>query len=143
MNVWDSLPNAKHIDCVIESVKKHPDEWHEAWYAAYGAAWDVARVATYDVARDALRNSARDAVWYAAWYAAWDATYDVARDALRNSARDAVWDSILALVAYDDCEKYLDMSYNELLFIAKLTEIPATILLLPYTKAMVLIREKV
>jgi hypothetical protein len=123
MNKWDTLPNAKHIDFVIESVKKYPDEWVVArdatWYAALDAAWDAAYYAAWG---EAL-NEALDAVWDAAYYA----------------ARDA----ILALVAYDDCEQYLDMSYDELLFMAKLTQIPATILLLPYAKAMELVKEKI
>jgi hypothetical protein len=115
MNVWGDLPNAKHIDFVIESVKKYPDQWA----AAYGAAYDAAR------------DAARDAAWGEAYDAAWGEAYDAACYA------------ILSLVAYDDCEQYLDMSYNELLFMAKLTELPATILLLPYAKAMELIKEKV
>jgi hypothetical protein len=135
MNKRGSLPNAKHIDFVIESVKKHPDQWAEAYYAA----WDAARDASWDVARDVAHYAARDA----ALYAAWDAVYDATRNAGCGAARNAPYDAILSLVAYDDCEQYLDMSYNELLFMAKLTQIPATILLLPYAKAMELIKEKV
>jgi hypothetical protein len=73
------------------------------------------------------------------WVVARDATWYAASGAAYGAAKDA----ILSLVVYDDCEQYLDMSYNELLFMAKLTQIPATILLLPYAKAMELIKEKV
>jgi hypothetical protein len=133
MNEWDSLLNAKHIDFVIESVKKYPDEWAEAWDAAYNAAGGAVWNAAYDTARVAARVAVRDAAYSAAW--------DAARDAAWGVARGAAYDAILSLVAYDDCEQYLDMSYNELLFMAKLTQIPATILLLPYAKAMELIKE--
>jgi hypothetical protein len=151
MNVWDDLPNAKHIDFVIESVKKYPDQWGAAWNAAY--QWGAARYAA--------RNAADTAVYNAAYYATWDAVLVAARGAARDAARDTAYgaaysaardaakytafsaakDAILSLVVYDDCEQYLDMSYNELLFMAKLTQIPATILLLPYAKAMELIKE--
>ena len=60
-NAWDHLPNAKHIDRIIQSLKDDP--W--AWAAARNAA------------RNASRNAAWDAAWDAAWYAtialiAWD-----------------------------------------------------------------------
>jgi hypothetical protein len=69
MNAWDNLPNAKHIDRVLASLKSNPDAWGAAW----GAAWDAAR----DAARDAAWDAARDAAWGAAWDAisaliAWD-----------------------------------------------------------------------
>jgi hypothetical protein len=130
MNAWDNLPNAKHIDFIIESVKKYPDEWvaaRDATYdAAYNAAWGAAWGETWDAVRSAALGAAGNSSWYA----------------LRSAAWGSVSDAILSLVAYDDCEQYLDMSYNELLFMAKLTELPATVLLLPYVKAMELIKEK-
>jgi hypothetical protein len=151
MNAWDDLPNAKHIDFVIESVKKYPDEWAEAWDAAYnaagGAVWNAARGAAWVAVYDAARYAARDTANYVARVAARVAVRAAARgaayDAARVAAYNAAYDAMLSLVAYDDCEQYLDMSYNELLFMAKLTQIPATILLLPYAKAMELIKEKV
>jgi hypothetical protein len=158
MNEWDDLPNAKHIDFVIGSLKQYPDEWASAYNVAWRAAWHTASAeasaeAKY-TASAAARNAARDTANYVARGAVRDAAYDAARDAARDAAwgeaYDAAWGeaynaacyAILSLVAYDDCEKYLDMSYNELLFMAKLTEIPATILLLPYAKAMELIKVK-
>lgn len=122
---WSHLPNEKYIDFVIESVKKYPDEWEAAW----------------DAARDATCTEAREEAYYEAYYAAWEAAWDATRNTGCGAARNAAKGSILALGAYDDCEQYLDMSYNELVFMAKLTQIPATILLLPYAKAMELINE--
>jgi len=91
---WAHLPNAKHIDWVIASVKANPDA---AYSAARHAAW---------------RSAVRDAAGYA--------------------ARDAV----IALVAYDDCSKYLDMTPDELKVWAALSSDPAAILLQPMVKAM-------
>jgi hypothetical protein len=139
MNKWDNLPNAKHIDFVIESVKKYPDQWTAAWDAARYAARNAADTAVYNAAYSGAWDAARDA----ARDAAWDSTYNAAWYAATDAAWYAASDTILSLVAFDDCEQYLDMSYNELLFMAKLTELPATILLLPYVRAMELIKEKV
>ena len=53
-----------------------------------------------------------------------------ARHAARNAARNAARDSILALVAYDDCDAYLGISYEQLKVYALLGERPQAILLL-------------
>jgi hypothetical protein len=131
MNAWDNLPNAKHIDFVLESVKKYSDEWRAARATARAAVCDAELEAAYY----AVMNAPIYAPISAAWRAAWGAVKDVAHGTVYKAATGA----ILALIAYDDCDQYLDMSYNELLFMARLTQIPATILLLPYAKAMELI----
>ena len=112
---WSHLPNAAHIDRVSESVKAHPESWcvprDAAWRAAFDAAWSAAGDAAFD----------------AAWRAAFDAAGDAAWEAARNSALD----TILALVAYDDAAKYLDMPSDQLKIWAILSEEPAAVLLLP------------
>ena len=50
-NAWSHLPNAKHIDRIMQSLKDDP--------AAWDAAWDAAR----DAAGDAVWVAAGDAVW--------------------------------------------------------------------------------
>ena len=105
---WAHLPNATHIDWVINSVKTNPYAWG---LVVRDAAWAAAR------------NAARNAAWVAAWDAAWAA------------ARDAVL-ALLALVAYDDCEKYLDMTPDSLQVWAVLSNDPAAILLLPMVQLM-------
>ncbi len=117
MNAWDHLPNAKHIDWVIDSVKQHP----EVWAAVRDAAWNTAWYAAWEVAKDAGRGAARNAAWYA--------------------TRDAGWDVILALVAYDDCAHLLDMSGEQLKTWATLSEQPAAVLLLSAVIAREQIRE--
>jgi hypothetical protein len=110
MNAWSHLPNAHHIDRVLESEKSHPEIWVEAWDAAWDAAEVVAWYAARDAARDAAMNAARDAAMNAAWVTTWYAA---------------------ALIAYDDASKYLDMPSDQLRAWAILSEDPAAVLLLP------------
>ena len=122
MNKWSNLPNAKHIDWVIQSVKDNPREWNRAWDLVRDRSWIAARDRAYDAARGAVRG--------AAW------------DAVRGAVHYAVWTSVLALVAYDDSVKYLSMTYEELKVWATISEEPASILLLPMVKAKELISKK-
>jgi hypothetical protein len=124
-NPWDHLPNAKHIDTIIASIKAHPKEWEAARYAVRNAARVAARDAVRNAARDAVRNAASSA----ARVAAWDAAYYTARDA------------IIALIAYDDCAYMLNSDPGELEIIAKFGNGRA-ILLLPACKVFAAIKEK-
>ena len=108
---WAHLPNAKHIDWVLRSVKENPQAWDAAWNAAQNAAWDAAR------------NAARDAARGAAWNATWDATWGV--------ARGAAWDAIHALIAWDACAVLLDYTPDQLRAYYALSDDPAALLLLP------------
>jgi hypothetical protein len=129
MNAWSHLPNAHHIDRVLESEKSHPEIWDAAmnaardaaevvdWYAAMNADWYAARIAALDADRDAAMNAARDAAWGAAWGA------------------------ITALIAYDDASKYLEMTSDQLRVWAILSEDPPAVLLLPAVVAFERINE--
>ena len=146
---WSDLPNAHHIDWVLASLKDNPDLWTAAWDAAWYAARDAAWEAAWDVAREAASDVAWKAVYGAARDTARDAAGTAARDAARAAASDAAWDAAwvaawnaagtaaLALIAYDDCDQYLAMSYEELTIWAALSEHSAAFLLLP----MVYVRE--
>ena len=122
MSPWSHLPNAAHIDRVITSLKANPEIWNAVsvttWMSARDGAWDAA----YGTARGGFYCTARRA-----HRAAYDAARSVASDAARNMA----WGAILALVVYDDCEKYLDMPSEKLETWILLSEQPAAILLLP------------
>lgn len=132
MSAWSHLANASHIDWVLQSLKNRPELWDAAWNAAWTAAVDAGRSA--------------------AWHAAWDAAWDAARHAARHAALKAVDEveganphrlvtlspalqaascSISALAAYDDCEEYLSMTYEQLRAWALLSEVPQAVLLLP------------
>jgi hypothetical protein len=130
MKEWSHLPNAHHIDWVLASLKENPEFWSAAW----GGAWDAARAAAWDAAWDATWSAARGA----AWSAAWDAARSAARGAARAAASVAAGDAISALVAYDDCDQFLSMSYERLKVWAILSEDPRAVLLLP----MIYVREK-
>ena len=144
MKEWSNLPNAKHIDWVIQSLKDNTEEWNKAWddarawnsayYPAWDAVWGTTYHAAWHAAYDAARNAARDAAWNAARDAAlvkeWDVEYYPARDAM------------LALVAYDDSAKYLSLDFAELKCIVDSTRHPAAVLLLPAVKARELINNK-
>ena len=123
MNAWSYLPNAHHIDRVLESVKSHPEIWDAAWNAAWGAA----RYAAVSAARDAAMAAARHADWYEI-----RVRYTVTR-----TAKDAT----AALIAYDDASKYLDMPSDHLRIWAILSEDPAAVLLLPAVIAFERINE--
>jgi len=81
-----------------------------------------------------------------AWAAARAAAWAAARTsrtltAAINAAWPAARDSILALIAYDDAAKYLEMSSYELKIWAALSEEPAAVLLLPAVIAFEKIKE--
>ena len=126
MNKWSNLPNAKHIDWVLQSIKDNREEWASAYNAAYNAVLDAAYIAAWDAARDAAYNAA----------------YYAATDAERGAAWGAARDAILALIAYDDIEHYFLSSYEELRLIYGLTQHPGAKLLLPAVKARELIEVK-
>ena len=112
---WAHLPNAKLIDAVIADMKTRPDVWRIAWGAA----------------RDAVRGAARDAAWDVAWCVA----REPARLATRTAKQAAAQDAILALIAWDDCARLLDLPSDTLRTMADICDAPAchqAVLLLPY-----------
>ena len=108
---------------VLASLEENLELWSEAWDAAWSAAWSEARSELWYAARDAALPVARSELWYAARAAAGVTTLAVNRAAARAS--------ILALIAYDDCDQFLSMSYEQLQVWAVLSEDPRAILLLP------------
>lgn len=134
-NKWSSLPNAHHIDWVIESLRENPQLWIEAGMT-WNTAWYTVGNAAYDAKRNAAKNAARDAARRAAWE---DAGVAVAvSTAAREAAWRAAWRAVVALIAYDDCDQFLSMKYEKLQIWAALSEHPAAVLLQP----MVYVREK-
>ena len=133
MSAWSHLPNAHHIDRVLESLKSHPEIWDAAW----NAVWSAARDAAWNAAWSAAWSAASDAAWSAAWGAARDA----ARDAATDAAQSAALYAIAALIAYDDGSKYLEIPSDHLRVWALLSEVPAAVLLLPAVVAFERINE--
>jgi len=109
---WADLPNAKHIDRILDDLKKNPDRWSATRNAAMNDEWADARDAARVTAWYASWYAARSAAWNAAWNAARDDARDDAWDAVsedaRTAASDAAYGAISALIAYDDCAYLLD-----------------------------------
>ena len=69
MAEWSHLPNAAHLDWMLQSVKQNP----ALWIAARDAAGSAARDDAWDAAWSAARDDARDAAWVVmAALTAWD-----------------------------------------------------------------------
>jgi len=122
MSAWKKLPNAKHIDWVLKSMKKHTRLWQD----------------TYDLTWNQFRIEARDQ----AWHQACEHVRVQGRIQAFNQTCHRVYIpascACLALIAYDDAEKYLSMTSNELEVWTRLSEDPVAVLILP----MVQVKEK-
>ena len=131
MNAWSNLPNAKHIDWVLASLKSNIDIWNQAR--------DQARIQARKQARNQAWSQANDQARYQAWYEARNQAYIQANDQARyqawnqalDQARNQISGVLLALIAYDDCDQYLSMTFDELKTWALVSEKPQAILLLP------------
>ena len=124
MNAWSNLPNAKHIDWVLASLKSNIDIWNQARNQAWNQAYIQAYIQANDQARIQARIQALNQVY--------EKTY------ARYQTYDQVSGVLLALVAYDDCDQYLRMSHSELKTWALVSENSQAILLL----SMVYVKEK-
>ena len=115
---WSHLPNAEHIDWVLETLEKDQGVWNPAGDDKWNAARDAARDAVCDVEWRAARN--------------WE--FSAALDAARNAMCDAEWramfGAIAALIAWDDSSELLDMSSEEVVTLANEGN-HAAVLLLP------------
>lgn len=109
---WHDLPNAVHIDRILENARARPEIWHFIWHEdlaavrAASAAWMVAEAA-----------SRAEAV-AAAWGAAWDAA------GAENTARAA----ITALIAWDHSAHLLSTDPEQVRLLALLGHQPAVLL---------------
>jgi hypothetical protein len=119
MSAWSHLPNAAHIDRVVASVHANPKLWEQAWEQAWNKAW----VQAWD--------QAWQQAWNKAWVQVWVQASDQARDQASDKASDKARSALLALVAYDDCAKYLNLPIDQLQMLYHLTDHPACLLLQP------------
>ena len=110
---WNDLPNAAHIDWVLDTLKKDLEMW--------GIAGDAARGATLDAAWGDAWGAARGSGWGVAW--------DAARDDAWAAARVAVWGAIAALIAWGISGELLDKSVEEVTELAKAGDYDAVLML--------------
>lgn len=127
MTKWSHLPNSHYIDWVIDSVKKDTQLWAKA---------SLAKADLVDLMIEAAMTAMIDIAQNGTRYEAWAALTNVGLTSDRIDGHGN--EPSIALVAYDDCEQYINMSYEKLLVYAELSEKPQAILLLP----MVYVREK-
>jgi hypothetical protein len=113
-NEWDDLPNAKHIDRVLNRGRARRSEWADARIVTRKVEWDTAWKASWDAALKMLRGSIWDEVW--------------------NDSR-GVGMGAVALVAWDDCAYILDLHPDVVRTLAGAGN-PAAVLLLPAVIAM-------
>ena len=102
MNAWSHLPNAAHIDSIIEDAKARPRIWATASGDKRGVVWVIAWDTAWIVARSLARVTA------------WDAVQRVALTATRGIARDAAWGAMNALIAWDESAALLDLTPDAL-----------------------------
>ena len=126
---WSHLPNAAHIDWVLDTLEKDS----EMWGIARGAAGAAARADARAAARADARAAARGATWDAARAAVWDAVWAAARGATWDDAWragwSAVWDAVAALIAWGISGELLDKSVEEVTELAKAGDYDAVLML--------------
>jgi hypothetical protein len=133
MNAWDYLPNAVHIDRILASVKSHPDAWDQVWPEVWETEWVDQMVQHFwSTQCQAAKDEDFDAAWIAVTIAAREYKENdlIKRHRLAESA-------LLALLVYDDCAKYLDLTLDQLKVLYLLNEHPACLLLQPAVKVFV------
>ena len=145
MNAWDHLPNAQHIDWVIESAQQNPKEWsflsgnyelfssetmRQSLLAAFNRSTRLgrrdARALCFETLAKNIDPGSRR----------WNRRPQPGNPyVIEHTARWAV----IALIAYDDCDQYLDMTSDKLKTWALLSEQPQAMLLVPTVE----IRERI
>lgn len=126
MNKWSILPNARHIDRVIASLKTTPDLWvSNLDSVGYRTAWEAVDHEARAIGGDSMCNAAIIAAYNEEW------TND-----LWYMSRGAIW----SLVAYEDCGYLLDEKPEHVAVLAGLG-VDGAILL--YPACLALNKEKV
>jgi hypothetical protein len=128
MSAWSHLPNAKHIDQVLASVRTYPEIWNTTWPT-------VRTSELYDKFRTSFLKAYESEIWDTFL----DSNLDSALRTVPDESFNAVYDTLLALVVYDYSSKYLTMPSEHLKTWALLSDDPPAILLVPAISAFELI----
>ena len=120
MHPWSHLPNSQYIDLVLVSFEKHPNIWNRCWIQPRAMAFS-----------DALNR-----VWKLNRTDCWEAAKNCAQDVSHetNLGLMVSWYAMIALIAYDDCSRYLQLNTPHLSTLYALTEYSECALLLPGAK---------
>ena len=131
---WGHLPNAKHINAVLEDVQRRPEAWGSTQLTVAGTPHNTAWV-------EAQKAMAPD-VWDPLDSTPWVAIVDELRSILHPrsitvsaTALSMAESAVIALVAWDNSADLLDCTPDVLLAMIDLAEPPVchqATLLLPY-----------
>lgn len=128
--------SVEHINWILKTLEIRPYLWTAANTSKFS---QLAETTWYTAFQDAINNIPSQ---YRNQVNQLDHVIDhVIRDFTSELSSNIAWiarGAIVALVAYNDCEQYINMGYEKLLVYAKLSENPQAILLLP----MVYVRER-
>ncbi len=117
MNEWDSLPNGKHIDQVLEDVRARPEVWGKAQSAVWTESGNAKLPNPLPDVHATERAAARKALLGNG------PGYSLGPDTR------AAWAACTALLTWDDCGYMLDMPTDALKVLAEYH--PAAVLMLP------------
>jgi hypothetical protein len=132
--------HVEHINWILETLRKNSYIWLAARIATYNKIdqyiWPISYYSTLKCIPDDRIIHFRELE-----KVVWTLASGINLSELEQPAVSIaiqIRGAISALVAYADCEQYIDMKYEKLELYAKLSEKPQAILLLP----MVYVREK-
>lgn len=145
---WVNLPNASHIQRVLDYMLSSPAAWEDDWNKHSYDMRDAHFYATAST-RKTARGLNRRSEWNSAYTAAWNVEKQVHAEEIAKFRearlqqqvgetiggsqhfmfRHAV-DAIAALVTYDDCAYMIDAAPEDILKLA-MTDNPAAVLLYP------------
>ena len=121
---WADLPNAKHIDRVIASVRQNPEKWKESHsMLRRDSEFQIKQLFASLAVKGRMLGTERLSVYY------------VAKDCVEELDTGSLAASLLALTAYDDCAYLLDQKPDQVKLLAGLG-VESAILLLPAVIAL-------
>jgi hypothetical protein len=123
---WSHLPNAKHIDWVIKTLKKNP----EAWFDAGALSLNLGICAAHRSAEIDLKVRRIRPIWNAALSASWSATRGALCGTIVGETRGYAMSANTALIVWDDSSKLLDKPVEEVEGLVKESN-HAAVLMLP------------
>ncbi len=121
-SAWAHLPNAVHIDRVIESFIRDQAPWHDAAACLASDDFSIESIKEYfeqqwPEAENQLKLLGRDELFETVY-----ATVEVPR-------KGELRETLVTLIAYDDCGYMIDSEVDELLILATLGNLEANLLL--------------
>ena len=124
--------NVEYINWILKTLETRPYLWIAANTSEFAQLEETIWRTAFEDAINNIPSKYRNQVSELDHYI---------RSSTSKLSNNAAWmarGAIVALVAYDDCEQYINLEYKKLAFCATLYEIPQAVLLLP----MVYVKEE-